>query len=64
MEKVRIIKRLLSIKETARYLCIAERTLYNRVAPGARDPFPIKPKRIGRSIRFDIRDLERYLESL
>jgi predicted DNA-binding transcriptional regulator AlpA len=56
--------RLLTIPQSARYLGIGVQTLYNRIAPGARDPFPIKPKRIGRLTRFDIGDLDRYIDGL
>jgi len=57
-------KRLYTIQETAAYLNIAERTLYNRVAPKAKDPFPVKAKRIGKLLRFDKRDLDAYIDSL
>ena len=56
--------RLLSIPQTARYLGIGVQTLYNRIAPGAKDPFPVKPKCIGRLKRFDIKDLDQYVDSL
>lgn len=56
--------RLLSIPQTARYLGIGVQTLYNRIAPGAKDPFPVKPKTIGRLKRFDRHDLDRFIESL
>jgi len=58
------IKRLLSAEETARYLGISVRTIYNRIGRKAEKPFPVKPKRIGRLIRFDLQDLDRYIESL
>lgn len=56
--------RLLNIPQTARYLGIGVQTLYNRIAPGAKDPFPIKPKTIGRLKRFDRHDLDQFIESL
>ena len=57
-------KRLLNVEETATYLGLSPRTIYNAVARKSKRPFPVKPKRIGRLIRFDIRDLERYIESI
>jgi predicted DNA-binding transcriptional regulator AlpA len=57
-------KRLLNVEETAVYLGLSPRTIYNAVARKAKKPFPIKPKRIGKLVKFDIRDLEWYVESL
>ena len=57
-------KRLLSVDEAAVYLGLSPRTLYNGVAPKSKKPFPIKPKRIGGAVRFDIRDLERFVDAL
>ncbi len=57
-------KRLLSVEETANYLGLSPRTVYNMVARKSKRPFPVKPKRIGKLVKFDIRDLERYVESL
>jgi excisionase family DNA binding protein len=57
-------KRLLTIKETAAYLGISPRTIYNGVAPKSKTPFPIKPKRWGKRVLFDIKDLDRYVDSL
>jgi predicted DNA-binding transcriptional regulator AlpA len=56
--------RLLTIPQSARYLGIGVQTLYNRIAPGAKDPFPIKPKGIGRLRRFDREDLDAFIDSL
>ena len=64
MEKKLPEKRLLSVKETAAYLGISERTIYNQIHRQAKKKFPVKPKRIGKLVKFDIRDLERYVESL
>jgi len=57
-------KRLLSVKETAVYLGISDRTIYNQIHRRAKKKFPVKPKRIGKLVKFDIRDLERYVASL
>ncbi len=57
-------RRLLTIKETATYLGLSPRTIYNMVAPKSKKPFPVKPKKIGKLVRFDIKDLDRYISSL
>lgn len=56
-------KRLLTVVETASYLGISPRTIYNRVCKKAQKPFLVKPIRVGGSIRFDIRDLDAYIEN-
>lgn len=57
-------KRLLTVEEAASYLNISPRTLYNAVAPKSKRPIPVKVKRIGKLVRFDLRDLDRYVDSL
>ena len=64
MYKEAIQKRLLTVQEAAGYLRISPKTLYNGVAPRSKNPFPIKVKRIGKLVRFDIRELNRYIDSL
>jgi len=59
-----IAKRLFSIEEAAAYLGIKPRTIYNGVAPKSKRPFPVKAKRVGKLVKFDIHDLERYVEGL
>ncbi len=54
----------MTITETAAFLGISPRTIYNRIQRKAEHPFPVKPKRIGRAVRFDLRDLEAYVEKL
>lgn len=56
--------RLLGIVETANYLGIAPKTLRNRLGPRAVNPFPVKPKRIGKRVLFDIKALDAFVESL
>ena len=58
------VRRLLSVEEAAIYLGLSPRTIYNAVAPKSRRPFPVKPKRVGKLVKFDLRDLESYIESL
>jgi len=57
-------KRLLTVKETATYLGLSPRTIYNMTARRSKKPFPVKPKRIGKLVRFDIEDLEKYIKLL
>jgi hypothetical protein len=57
-------RRLLSIEGTADYLGISPKTIRNRLGPKAKNPFPIKHKRIGRRVLFDIRDLERFVDEM
>ena len=59
-----IEKRLLSVEETASYLGISERTIYNQIAPKAKRRFPVKCKRVGKLIRFDIKALDAFIDSL
>ena len=57
-------KRLLNLKETALYVGLAEKTLYNAAAPKSKKPFPVKPKRIGGKLLWDVRDLDRFIDGL
>lgn len=57
-------KRLVDIEEAARLLCLSPDTLRTRVAPKAKHPLPLKARRIGRSVRFYLPDVIRYMESL
>jgi excisionase family DNA binding protein len=56
-------KRLFSVKEAAVYLNISPRSIYNRVCRRSKNPFPVKHLRIGSSIKFDIEDLDAFVES-
>ena len=57
-------KRLLSVEETAEYLGVSPRTIYNQIGRKAKKRFPIKPKRLGRLVKFDVKDIEAYIENL
>jgi predicted DNA-binding transcriptional regulator AlpA len=59
-----ITPRMLSVDETAKYIGLAVKTIRNRIGPKATKPFPIKPKRIGSRVLFDIKDLDAYLDKL
>ena len=57
-------KRLLTVEQAAEYLSLSPRTIYNCIAPKSKTPFRIKPVRIGKAVRFDIRDLDKFCDSL
>jgi len=57
-------KRLVTVKETAKLLSIAPSSIYNRIGRKSKNKFPIKPLRSGKSIRFDLNDINDYIESL
>jgi len=57
-------KRLLSVQEAAIYLGLSPRTLYNGIAPGSKDPFPIRPKHYGKRRLFEKADLDAFADSL
>lgn len=59
-----VMKRLLTVREAAAYVGLARGTLHNRICPSSKDPFPVRPKRIGRRVLFDIRDLDAYVDGL
>jgi predicted DNA-binding transcriptional regulator AlpA len=57
-------KRLLSVEQTAEYLGLKPRTIYNQIGPRAKRPFPVRPIRIGKLVKFDISDLNGYIDGL
>ena len=57
-------KRLLSVQETAAYLGLSPGTIYNRITRTTKRPFPVKPKRIGKLVKFDRRELDAYISAL
>lgn len=56
--------RMLSIEEAARYIGLAAKTIRNRIGAKAEKPFPVKPKRIGGRVLFDVKDLDAYIDAL
>ncbi len=56
--------RMLTVRESAGYLGIAEKTLRNRLGLRTANPFPVKPKHIGGKVLFDVKDLDSYLDKL
>lgn len=61
---VKLKRRLLPVNEAAEYLGLAPKTLRNRLGPKAPDPFPVKPRKIGKKVLFDVHDLDRFCDSL
>ena len=59
-----ITRWLLSAEETAHYLGISIKTLYNQTGPKAKKRLPVKVKRIGKLLKFDIRELDLFIDSL
>lgn len=56
--------RLMDVELAAAYISMAPATLRNRISRRAENPFPVKPKRAGRKVLFDRRDLDAYADSL
>jgi predicted DNA-binding transcriptional regulator AlpA len=53
--------RLINVYELAGILTLAPQTIRNQLCTGS---FPIPAKKLGRSLRFDLRDVNRYLDNL
>ncbi len=64
MTQTGTMKRLLSVKEAVTYLGISPQTIYNQNHRKTTNRFPVRSKRIGRRLLFDLRDLEAYVDSL
>lgn len=64
MEDRDVRARLLNVDQAAAYLGLAPKTLRNGLGPRAPHPFPVKPKRIGKKVLFDILDLDRFIDSI
>lgn len=56
--------KLLSIEQAAEYLSISPKTIRNSLGPRAPKPFPVRSKRFGRRVLFDIEDLKKFAENL
>ena len=66
MQKLQITAwpRLLSVDLAAAYLSISPKTIRNGLSKDAEKPFPVKPKRYGKRVLFDICDLDAYVDGL
>jgi len=54
-------KLLLTVQELAHYLGMSHWTVRAKVR---NDEFPFKPRRLGKFLRFDIHEVDRYITSL
>jgi len=59
-----ISRRWMSAEELAKYLNISVRSLYNQTGPRSKVPFPIKPKRLGKRLLFDLAEVDAHILSL
>ena len=50
-------KQLLTVKDLAHRWSISPRSIYNELS---KKTFPLKPKKIGRLVRFRLTDIERW----
>ena len=64
MRYLRMERLLLTIKLAAKYLGISPKTIRKRLGKKAPNLFPVKPKRIGKRVLFDIKDLDIFIDSL
>jgi len=56
--------RLLSVEDAAEYLGISPKTIRNGLGRKAEPKFPVKAKKYGKRVVFDIKDLNKYADSL
>ena len=61
LTEVELNKRLLRVEETAGYLSISPRTIYNEISRGT---CPLKAKKLGMRALFDLNDLDAYVDSI
>jgi excisionase family DNA binding protein len=65
-DKNRIIARwprLLDIPDAAEYLNLSAKTIRNRLSD-RENPFPVQPKRFGKRVLFDRKDLDRFVDEM
>lgn len=53
--------RLLTVDETAKMLGIQPKTIRNQLARNSKVKFPIKPKRVGRLVRFPLSSVQKFI---
>ncbi len=54
-------KRMMDIKDLAAYIGLRPQTIRNQISLGS---FPIPTKKIGRLLKWDRKDVDRYLDRL
>ncbi len=57
------LPRMLTVSQAAWYMGISPKTIRNGICRGADKPFPVKPKRHGKRVLFDIKDIDSHLDS-
>ena len=57
----RLEKRMMGIEELSEYIGLKPQTIRNRISSGT---FPIPTKKIGRLLKWDRKDVDRYLDRL
>ena len=57
-----ITPRLFSVEQTAEYFGLSPQTIYNQVSRKSKKKFPIKPIRIGRLVKFDRFEIDKFIE--
>jgi len=56
--------RLMDLPTAAAYIGMSPKTLRNRISRGSDNPFEVKPKRRGRKVLFDKKDLDKHADNL
>lgn len=57
-------RRLIDVDELSKIIGLTPKTIYKKAAPKAKEPLGIKAKRVGRCLRFDSVEVQKYLDSL
>jgi len=57
----RLEKRMMGIEELSKYIGLKPQTIRNKISSGT---FPIPTKKIGRLLKWDRKDVDRYLDRL
>lgn len=58
-----LTKRLLSVEQLAEYIDLSPRTIYNQVARRAKRPFPLKARRVGKLVKFDLHEVDAWIDA-
>ena len=61
MAKEKEQDRLLTVQQTADLLAMSDKSIYTRIQKNAKSKFPIKPIRIGSTVRFRLSDVNRFI---
>ena len=64
MKKQYVDPRLFSVNELAQYLGISPVSIYKGISRKAKKKFPIKPKRLGGLVKFDKKDVDKYIDKI